>query len=173
MTSTTTVALTLLPAGGSATLLLSDHQTSANALGCAARGDCAIHVFSRCLPKCSLPVPFCRLGRHVLRTLLRTEVGEASNRRAWADDSHLTPELLRLYKRPLHVVDWDKALIEVGRVGGWVGGCRAGGEPCGLRAWGEVCLGVGSLWKWAGVRAEGRALFSSRPSLSQFWRMGC
>jgi hypothetical protein len=80
-----------------------------------------------------------RLGRRVLRSLLRTEVGEVgalcaqgaipaggavnmltqplftqvANRRAWADPKFLTPDLLQLYRRALHVQGWDTALIEV------------------------------------------------------------
>lgn len=65
----------------------------------------------------------------MLRNLLRTEVGEVSNHRAWADDAHLTPELLQLYKGPLQVVNWDRALVEV-RAGpvGWRTRSRAGGR---------------------------------------------
>lgn len=40
---------------------------------------------------------------------------QVSNRRAWADPHHLTPELLALYRRPLHVQGWDTALIEASR----------------------------------------------------------
>ena len=38
---------------------------------------------------------------------------QVANRRAWADPHCLTPELLSLYQRPLHVQGWDRALIEV------------------------------------------------------------
>lgn len=56
----------------------------------------------------------CRLGRRILRPLLRSEVGEVANRRAWFDASKLTPEVLQLYKQPLKVQGWDLALLEVG-----------------------------------------------------------
>lgn len=55
----------------------------------------------------------CRLGRRILRPLLRSEVGEVANRRAWFDMSKLTPEVLQLYKQPLKVQGWDLALLEV------------------------------------------------------------
>ena len=55
----------------------------------------------------------CRLGRRILRPLLRSEVGEVANRRAWFDMSKLTPEVLQLYKQPLKVQGWDLALMEV------------------------------------------------------------
>lgn len=55
----------------------------------------------------------CRLGRRILRPLLRSEVGEVANRRAWFDVTKLTPEVLQLYKQPLRVQGWDLALLEV------------------------------------------------------------
>ena len=55
----------------------------------------------------------CRLGRRILRPLLRSEIGEVANRRAWFDVSKLTPEVLQLYKQPLKVQGWDLALLEV------------------------------------------------------------
>ncbi|DBB10108.1 TPA: hypothetical protein ACH3X3_001692 [Trebouxia sp. C0006] len=54
-----------------------------------------------------------RLGRRILRPLLRSEVGEVANRRAWFDVTKLTPEVLHLYKQPLKVQGWDLALLEV------------------------------------------------------------
>lgn len=50
--------------------------------------------------------------------LLRHEVGEVSNRRAWADPARLTPDLLALYRRPLRVEGWDMALVGVSAGGG-------------------------------------------------------
>lgn len=38
---------------------------------------------------------------------------QVTNRRAWADPHWLTPGLLALYRRPLHVQGWDRALVEV------------------------------------------------------------
>ena len=57
-----------------------------------------------------------RLGRRILRPLLRSEVGEVANRRAWFDVTKLTPEVLQLYKQPLKVQGWDLALLEVSTV---------------------------------------------------------
>jgi pimeloyl-ACP methyl ester carboxylesterase len=55
------------------------------------------------------------LGRHMLRPLLRSEIGQVTTRRAWHDTSKLTSETLDLYKAPLHVEGWDKALSEVSK----------------------------------------------------------
>jgi pimeloyl-ACP methyl ester carboxylesterase len=56
-----------------------------------------------------------KLGEKMLRPLLRTEIGEVANRRAWFDRSKLTRETLRLYQRPLCVEGWDAALMEAAR----------------------------------------------------------
>ena len=53
-----------------------------------------------------------RLGRRILRPLLRSELGEVSNRRAWAEPGRLTPEIVALYSEPLRVQGWDAALLE-------------------------------------------------------------
>lgn len=55
------------------------------------------------------------LGRHMLRPLLRSEIAQVTTRRAWHDASKLTSETLDLYKAPLHVENWDKALSEVSK----------------------------------------------------------
>ena len=77
----------------------------------------------------------------MLRPLLRTEVGEVSNRRAWCDDTLLTPDLLELYKRPLQVENWDAALIEVRRQRGLVGliGVLGAVVPAGTPSLARVC----------------------------------
>lgn len=49
----------------------------------------------------------------MLRPLLRSEVGEVSNRRAWHEPTRLTAEVLEHYKRPLRARNWDAALVEV------------------------------------------------------------
>lgn len=54
-----------------------------------------------------------RLGRRLLRSLLRSEVGVVAHRRAWHDSRKLTAEVLQQYKAPLQVEGWDRALIEV------------------------------------------------------------
>ncbi|GLI60602.1 hypothetical protein VaNZ11_002775 [Volvox africanus] len=56
-----------------------------------------------------------KLGRSILRPLLRSEVGEVANRRAWHNTDKLTSEVLELYKTPLRVEGWDAALIETTR----------------------------------------------------------
>jgi len=55
------------------------------------------------------------LGRHMLRPLLRSEIAQVTTRRAWHDASKLTSETLDLYKAPLYVENWDKALAEVSK----------------------------------------------------------
>ncbi|GBF99054.1 hypothetical protein Rsub_11999 [Raphidocelis subcapitata] len=52
-----------------------------------------------------------RLGRSVLRPLLRAEVGEVANRRAWHRGERCTKQVLELYRRPLRVEGWDTALL--------------------------------------------------------------
>ena len=54
-----------------------------------------------------------RLGRKILRPLLRSEIGVVSTRRAWHDASKLTQDVLDTYQRPLRVQNWDTALAEV------------------------------------------------------------
>uniref|UniRef100_A0A0C9S4B7 TSA: Wollemia nobilis Ref_Wollemi_Transcript_25419_2929 transcribed RNA sequence n=1 Tax=Wollemia nobilis TaxID=56998 RepID=A0A0C9S4B7_9CONI len=55
------------------------------------------------------------LGQHMLRPLLRTEISQVANRRAWYDATKLTSDVLDLYKAPLSVEGWDRALKEVGK----------------------------------------------------------
>ncbi|XP_010417729.1 PREDICTED: uncharacterized protein LOC104703416 [Camelina sativa] len=54
--------------------------------------------------------------KHLVRPLLRTEIAQVVNRRAWYDPSKMTSDVLRLYKAPLHVEGWDEALHEIGRL---------------------------------------------------------
>eukprot|EP01018_Ginkgo_biloba_P016281 Gb_19642 [translate_table: standard] len=56
------------------------------------------------------------LGQHMLRPLLRTEISQVANRRAWYDATKLTPDVIDLYKAPLCVEGWDKALGEVSKL---------------------------------------------------------
>jgi len=56
-----------------------------------------------------------KLGEKMLRPLLRTEMGEVANRRAWFDRSKLNGETLRLYQLPLCIEGWDAALMEAAR----------------------------------------------------------
>lgn len=56
-----------------------------------------------------------KLGEKMLRPLLRTEIGEVANRRAWFDRSKLNGETLRLYQLPLCIEGWDSALMEAAR----------------------------------------------------------
>eukprot|EP00268_Persea_americana_P039340 TRINITY_DN38943_c0_g1_i2.p1 TRINITY_DN38943_c0_g1~~TRINITY_DN38943_c0_g1_i2.p1 ORF type:complete len:656 (+),score=103.05 TRINITY_DN38943_c0_g1_i2:343-2310(+) len=54
--------------------------------------------------------------KHMVRPLLRTEITQVINRRAWYNAIKLTPEVLNLYKAPLCVEGWDEALHEIGRL---------------------------------------------------------
>lgn len=54
--------------------------------------------------------------KHLVRPLLRTEMTQVVNRRAWYDATKLTTEVLSLYKAPLCVEGWDEALHEIGRL---------------------------------------------------------
>ncbi|PON89409.1 Epoxide hydrolase-like [Trema orientale] len=54
--------------------------------------------------------------RHLVRPLLRTEITQVVNRRAWYNATKLTTEVLSLYKAPLCVEGWDDALHEIGRL---------------------------------------------------------
>ncbi|VAH62040.1 unnamed protein product [Triticum turgidum subsp. durum] len=54
--------------------------------------------------------------KHMVRPLLRTEITQVINRRAWFDATKLTTDVLNLYKAPLYVEGWDEALHEVGRL---------------------------------------------------------
>lgn len=54
--------------------------------------------------------------KHLIRPLLRTEISQVVNRRAWYDATKLTTDVLSLYKVPLCVEGWDEALHEIGRL---------------------------------------------------------
>lgn len=54
--------------------------------------------------------------KHMVRPLLRTEITQVINRRAWYDPTKLTTDVLNLYKAPLCVEGWDEALHEIGRL---------------------------------------------------------
>lgn len=55
----------------------------------------------------------CRLGRSILRPILRSEVGLVAHAGAWWDRRKLTGEVLQLYRAPLSVRHWDTALLQV------------------------------------------------------------
>lgn len=54
--------------------------------------------------------------KHLVRPLLRTEITQVVNRRAWYDATKLTTEVLSLYKAPLCVEGWEDALHEIGKL---------------------------------------------------------
>ncbi|XP_058728929.1 uncharacterized protein LOC131601178 [Vicia villosa] len=54
--------------------------------------------------------------KHMVRPLLRTEITQVVNRRAWYDATKLTTEVLNLYKAPLSVEGWDEAVHEIGKL---------------------------------------------------------
>ncbi|PIA65426.1 hypothetical protein AQUCO_00100725v1 [Aquilegia coerulea] len=69
-----------------------------------------VPAFARILLRTSLG------KKHLVRPLLRTEITQVVNRRAWHDATKLTTEVLNLYKAPLCVDGWDEALHEIGRL---------------------------------------------------------
>ncbi|CAI9114046.1 OLC1v1014665C1 [Oldenlandia corymbosa var. corymbosa] len=54
--------------------------------------------------------------KHLVRPLLRTEITQVVNRRAWYNATKLTTDVLNLYKAPLCVEGWDEALHEIGKL---------------------------------------------------------
>ncbi|KAF2323281.1 hypothetical protein GH714_034444 [Hevea brasiliensis] len=69
-----------------------------------------VPAFARILLRTSLG------KKHLVRPLLRTEIVQVVNRRAWYDSTKLTAETLSLYKAPLYVEGWDEALHEIGKL---------------------------------------------------------
>ncbi|KAI3463371.1 hypothetical protein Pfo_020034 [Paulownia fortunei] len=94
-------------------------QSSANSVNLELQGIVLLNVslsrelvpaFARILLRTSLG------KKHLVRPLLRTEITQVVNRRAWYDATKLTTEVLSLYKAPLHVEGWDEALHEIGKL---------------------------------------------------------
>ncbi|XP_035845587.1 uncharacterized protein LOC110935643 [Helianthus annuus] len=54
--------------------------------------------------------------KNLVHSLLRTEIGQVVNRRAWYDATKLTTDVLSLYKAPLYVEGWDESLYEIGKL---------------------------------------------------------
>ncbi|KAL1565075.1 hypothetical protein AAHA92_07339 [Salvia divinorum] len=69
-----------------------------------------VPAFARILLRTSLG------KKHLVRPLLRAEITQVVNRRAWYDEAKLTTEVLSLYKAPLRVEGWDEALHEIGKL---------------------------------------------------------
>ncbi|WCJ40635.1 alpha/beta-Hydrolases superfamily protein [Euphorbia peplus] len=69
-----------------------------------------VPAFARILLRTSLG------KKHLVRPLLRTEIVQVVNRRAWYDSANLTAETLSLYKAPLYTEGWDEAIHEIGKL---------------------------------------------------------
>ncbi|KAB5563958.1 hypothetical protein DKX38_004012 [Salix brachista] len=69
-----------------------------------------VPAFARILLRTSLG------KKHLVRPLLRTEIIQVVNRRAWYDATKLTTEVLSLYKAQLCVEGWDEAVHEIGKL---------------------------------------------------------
>ncbi|PPD76849.1 hypothetical protein GOBAR_DD26222 [Gossypium barbadense] len=69
-----------------------------------------VPAFARILLRTSLG------KKHLVRPLLRTEITQVVNRRAWYDATKLTTDVLSLYKAPLCAEGWDEALHEISRL---------------------------------------------------------
>ncbi|GKC01291.1 alpha/beta hydrolases superfamily protein [Tanacetum coccineum] len=54
--------------------------------------------------------------KNLVHSLLRTEICQVVNRKAWYDATKLTTDVLSLYKAPLCVEGWDEALYEIGKL---------------------------------------------------------
>jgi pimeloyl-ACP methyl ester carboxylesterase len=54
--------------------------------------------------------------KHLVRPLLRTEITQLVNRRAWCDTTKLTTDITMLYKAPLCLEAWDEALNEISKL---------------------------------------------------------
>ncbi|KFK35772.1 hypothetical protein AALP_AA4G034100 [Arabis alpina] len=54
--------------------------------------------------------------KHLVRPLLRTEITQLVNRRAWCDTTKLTTDVMMLYKAPLCLEAWDEALNEISKL---------------------------------------------------------
>lgn len=54
--------------------------------------------------------------KNLVHSLLRTEICQVVNRKAWYDATKLTTDVLSLYKAPLCVEGWDESLYEIGRL---------------------------------------------------------
>ncbi|KAK9069770.1 hypothetical protein SSX86_010166 [Deinandra increscens subsp. villosa] len=54
--------------------------------------------------------------KNLVHSLLRTEICQVVNRRAWYDATKLTTDVLSLYKAPLYVEGWDESLYEIGKL---------------------------------------------------------
>ncbi|KAL0796668.1 hypothetical protein Bca101_068045 [Brassica carinata] len=54
--------------------------------------------------------------KHMVRPLLRTEITQLVNRRAWCDTTKLTTDVLMVYKAPLCLEAWDEALNEISKL---------------------------------------------------------
>ena len=94
-------------------------QSSANAINLEIKGLILLNTslsrelvpaFARILLRTSLG------KKHMVRPLLRTEITQVVNRRAWYDATKLSTDVLSLYKAPLYVEGWDEALQEIGKL---------------------------------------------------------
>ncbi|OIW19886.1 hypothetical protein TanjilG_27277 [Lupinus angustifolius] len=94
-------------------------QTSMNSFNVTVKGVVLLNVsLSReVVPSFARILLHTSLGKkHLVRPLLRTEITQVVNRRAWYDGTKLTTEVLNLYKAPLSVEGWEDALHEIGKL---------------------------------------------------------
>ncbi|KAJ7962908.1 Alpha/beta hydrolase-like [Quillaja saponaria] len=94
-------------------------QASANSFSVTIKGVVLLNVsLSReVVPSFARILLHTSLGKkHLVRPLLRTEITQVVNRRAWYDATKLTTEVLNLYKAPLYAEGWDEALHEIGKL---------------------------------------------------------
>ncbi|XP_068652198.1 uncharacterized protein [Aristolochia californica] len=93
-------------------------QASANSISVEVKGVVllSVNLSREVVPGFARILLHTSLGKkHMVRPLLRTEITQVVNRRAWYDATKLTSEILSLYKAPLCVEGWDEALQEISR----------------------------------------------------------
>jgi pimeloyl-ACP methyl ester carboxylesterase len=103
-----------------AELLREQPDDAPDALRCVALALLAPSASGEVVPTSARLLLKSSVGLPLLRPLLRSEVGEASLRRAFHCASRITPAVLCRYAEPLRVVGWDRALWEVARCAGEV-----------------------------------------------------
>lgn len=74
----------------------------------------APHIYSEGFPKFLLSMFRTRLGKSLVRQLVRSEIGEVAIRRAWYNPSSIPKEVMANYKNTSLIKNWHEALVEMG-----------------------------------------------------------
>lgn len=70
-------------------------------------------VYSEGFPNFVRSIFGARLGRRMVRQLVRSEIGEVTFRRAWYDTKAIPEATMQYYKNTLRLKNWDGALMEM------------------------------------------------------------